>query len=132
MSVVRARFVAEIGTRELFSEVIGERGHYEVFVGNGTSAVMARTLETSDFAKAVKEARSWMDGLEPEQPKEPQPSGEEAGTMPQTLAPPTAEQAPEWSIEIHQLGLHVEAQGTKDEIAKKLIELGHSLLTGER
>lgn len=67
-----------------------------------------------------------------ERHREPQPSGEEAGTMPQTLAPLVAATAPEWSIEVHQLGLHVEAQGTKDEIAKKLIELGTSLLTGER
>lgn len=44
------------------------------------------------------------------------------------LVDPTAIPATEWHIEVHDKGLHVEAQGTRDEIAKRLIELGTRVL----
>lgn len=45
---------------------------------------------------------------------------------------PTAVPAEMWSVELHDIGLHVEAEGTRDEIAAKLIELGTRLLPVKR
>lgn len=48
----------------------------------------------------------------------------------QEIKLPTVPATAEWSIEVHRPGVHVIAEGTRDEIGARLIQLGNEVLRG--
>jgi hypothetical protein len=80
--IIRARFVAGFGQLERRSEVFGEHGRYEVWVGDETQAIMARVLETPDLLEALRLARGWMDSIDLQEAASAQQGGNEGGEHP--------------------------------------------------